>query len=134
MCNRQSICAGALALVSAFVWAGCIAGDSSDQAEDGDYSGQVEESEQTIAEAAPLLSEVLVLDAAESMSRGLFGTKQDYSYRLDGRQILRHEFKVDTHGHANASIQSMDNDQIKVRAWADMYSGYDFTLKVWVAQ
>jgi hypothetical protein len=48
-----------------------------------------------------------------------------------GGKYTSHTFSLDTHGNADAYIVSIDDSQVKVHAWADAYSGYTFTLKVW---
>lgn len=79
-------------------------------------------------------AEVLIIDATESANCGLFGHRKDFSYPVGGRKITRHDFKLSTRGHANASISSMDSNQVTVHAWCDLFSGYTFTLKVWAEQ
>lgn len=79
-------------------------------------------------------AEELIIDATESADCGLFGHRKDFTYPVGGRKIARHDFKVSTSGHANASISSMDSNQVTVHAWCDLFSGYKFTLKVWAEQ
>lgn len=93
---------------------------------------QVEDEEAVEVEGDALSSEVLAVDVSKTVDRGLFGGKWDYSYPVGGGTILRHEFHVTTRGHADANLVSLDSNEAKVHAWADLFSGFDFTLKVWV--
>lgn len=91
-----------------------------------------EEGDGTTAVDSAALSEILAVDVSESFDRGLFGKKYDFSYRVGGGRILRHDLKVTTSGSADATMVSLDSNEAKVHAWADMYSGFHFELKVWV--
>lgn len=110
------------ALALAFMVAGCGTDESFAPA-GGDGATAVE---------SAALSEVLAVDVSESFDRGLFGKKYDFSYPVGGGTVLRHDLKVTTTGSADATMVSLDGNEAKVHAWADMYSGFHFELKVWV--
>ncbi|MDI1450778.1 hypothetical protein [Polyangium sp. 6x1] len=88
----------------------------------------------TMASTAAQAAEVLAVDVSENVNRGLFGGRDNYSYPLGGRKVTRHEFTRNTRGHADVYVESIDSNQVKVHGWADAFSGYSFTLKVWVEE
>jgi len=121
MSTRYLRCAGLIALVAGVLQVGCLV-DVENEHKDGD----------ALAESA-LPIEVLAVNVTDSMNRGIFGKRRDYVYHVGGKYV-RHEFSVDTHGHADAYVESIDDNEAHVHGWADAFSGYTFTLKVWIEQ